>query len=231
MMSRFRNLLRGAFGEWIGRREQRHPAAVYQAAIDERLRQYSRLRSAAAGVLYMRGKLTSELDAKAKELAGVEAELMAAIEEADDELALLLISRRDALRTEKQRLEQEVGEVSADADAAKRNLITFQDEIVRLRDEKVRMVARWLNARARRRFSETLRGLSLDADIRALDEVRDHIQRSLSEVQLTGELGKSAVEERLLRRREAEALAAAKEELARLKRARHPVLLPVVLPT
>ena len=56
---------------------------------------------------------------------------------------------------------------------AKKNLITFQDDIARLQDEKVRILARLANAKARLRLQETLGGLSPEADIRALDSVRD----------------------------------------------------------
>jgi len=43
--------------------------------------------------------------------------------------------------------------------------VTFQTEIARLREEKVHMLARLSNAKARLRFQETLTGLAPDADI------------------------------------------------------------------
>ena len=59
--ARVRNLVRGVLGQWVGQRERRNPEAVYEAAIQERLEQYGKLRGAAAGVLYMRTKLAKEL--------------------------------------------------------------------------------------------------------------------------------------------------------------------------
>ena len=47
-LARAFNLFRGALVQWMGRRERRSPGAVYEAAIQERLDQYGRLRSAAA---------------------------------------------------------------------------------------------------------------------------------------------------------------------------------------
>ena len=48
-LARMQNLIRGLLGQWLGRREQRNPEAVYEAAIQERLEQYAKLRQAEAG--------------------------------------------------------------------------------------------------------------------------------------------------------------------------------------
>src|SRR5204863_390546 len=61
LVARVWNLLRGLAARWIGRREQRHPDAVYAAAIEERVAQYGKLREAAAGIIYLRSKLAKRL--------------------------------------------------------------------------------------------------------------------------------------------------------------------------
>src|SRR5437763_1957103 len=68
LVGRVRNLLRGLAARWIGRREQRHPDAVYAAAIEERVAQYGKLREAAAGIIYLRSKLAKELERESAEL-------------------------------------------------------------------------------------------------------------------------------------------------------------------
>src|SRR6185369_5124467 len=168
LFARIYNLVRGSLAHWISGRERRNPAAVYEAAIQERTTQYGELRSAAAGVLYLRSKLTSELEQTSKELAHVRAQLEIAVDRDEDGVALALIGRRDALSAETERLTAELAELTEEAEAAKKNLVTFQTEITRLRDEKVRMIARLRNAKARLRFQETLTKLAPDADIRAL---------------------------------------------------------------
>lgn len=228
-LSRVRNLVTGLLAQWLGRREHRNPGAVYEAAIQERLEQYGKLRQAAAGVLYMRSKLSKELAAKSKEQAAVKRQLDVAVDRDDDAVALALIARREALGTEVERLTAELTELTGEAEAAKKNLITFQDEILRLKDEKVRMLARMANAKARLRLQETLRGLSPDADIRALEEVRDNINRLVEETQVSREVGDAELEKRLGSIREAEANAAARAQLDELKRSRKRTLLPVVL--
>jgi phage shock protein A len=217
---RIRNLVRGLLAQWIGRHEHRNPGAVYEAAIQGRLEQYARLRAAAAGVLYMRTKLARQLEAASAELKRVQAQLDIALERDDDAVALVLIERRDGLNAELARVTAELADLDKEAEVAKKNLGTFHGEIARLRDEKTRMLARLANARARLRLHETLSGLSEEPDVRALDSVREHVNRLLAEVELAREGGDGDLERRLSSIREAEAAAAARAQLDELKRAR-----------
>jgi phage shock protein A len=231
ILSRFGNLLRGVAAQWLGRRERRNPAAVYEAAINERVAQYEALRAAAAGVIYLRGKLAGQLDTAARQLAGIDVRLEIAVDRDDDALAVTLITRRDSLRGDIERLSTELSELTREAEAAKRNLIAFHEDIARLRDEKVRMLARLANAKARVRLQQSLGGLATDADLRALEAVREHIERQVAEVQLSRDLGDSDLEQRLGVIRNAEAVAGAQAQLEELKRTRRRrLLLPVALP-
>jgi phage shock protein A len=76
---------------------------------------------------------------------------------------------------------------------------------------------------------ETLNGLSTEADIEALDAVRDHINRLVGEAQINRDLGDTDLEKRLAGIRDAEAATAARAQLDELKRTRGRNLLPVVL--
>jgi phage shock protein A len=225
------NLVRGLASRWLGRREHRHPDAVYEAAIHERLGRYVKLREATAGILYLRGKLAKELERQSDELVRVRRQLEIAVDRGDDQVALHLIGRRDALASEVNRLTAELTELTREADGAKENLVAFQREIAQLREERVRMLARLASAKARLRFQETLVGLSSDADIRALDEVRDHVNRLVAETQITRDVGDGELERRLGRIREAEAESSARAQLEELKRSRRgEQLLPIALP-
>jgi len=230
IIARVRNLLGGLMSQWVKRREQGHPEAVYESAIRQRVAHYGRLRQAAAGVLYMRGKLTGELEQRSADLTGLRRELNSAVERDDDAVALVLINRKAALEADIERLTQEVREVTAEAEIAKKNLITFRNDIAELRDEKIRMLAKFANAKARRRFQETLNGLmSTEVDISALAEVREHISRLVAEVQLSREFADAELEQRLSAIREAEAQSSARTQLREMKRTRKRELLPVVL--
>ena len=176
-VSRLYSLVRGGLSNWLGGRERKNPAAVYEAAINERLEQYVKLRQAAAGVLYMRSKLAREVEMKTAALKGLTRELEYAVDHDRDDVAMALIGRRDALSAEVARVTEELAELNREAEAAKKNLVAFQGEVVRLREEKVRMLAKLANAKARLRLQETIKGISPDADIRALEEVRSHVER------------------------------------------------------
>jgi phage shock protein A len=82
--SRLKNLLQGVFAQWVGYRERRNPAAVYEAAIQERAERYRSLREAAAGVLYVRGKLEKQLEAQSNQLARLGRQLEIAVDRDDD---------------------------------------------------------------------------------------------------------------------------------------------------
>jgi phage shock protein A len=88
-LARLGNLIRGAFARWVGEREQRRPEAVYEAAIQERVVQYAKLREAAAGILYMRQKFERELSQRSDALARVRRQLEIAVERDDDPAALV----------------------------------------------------------------------------------------------------------------------------------------------
>lgn len=215
---RVRNLVRGLLAGWVRRREHANPDAVYEAAIQGRLEQYTKLRRAAAGVVYMRTKLARELEARTTELARLKVQLDLAVAGNDDAVALALIERRRVLGEDVERLKVDCAELESEAETAKKNLGTFHGEIARLRDEKTRMLARLANAKARLRLHETLQGLSTDADVQALDAVRDHVHRLLAEVELARQTGDGDLDRRLAAIRDAEAQASARAELEELKR-------------
>jgi phage shock protein A len=230
-VSRFVNLVRGTFANWLGNRERRNPGAVYEAAIAARLQQYTQLREAAAGVIYMRSKLAKEVEAKTQELRLVARQLDIAVERDQDDAAIALLMRREALQADVDRVTKDLDELTAEAEAAKKNLIAFQQEVARLRDEKLRAMARLANAKARLRLQETLKGLSPEADIQALEDVRAYVDRLVAEVNVSREVGDVELAKKLDTIRDAEATAAARAQLEELKRARRDrALVPVRIP-
>jgi phage shock protein A len=178
----------------------------------------------------MRNKLERELKAKRAEMQEVTEEAGQAADMDEDQCALILLQRKAVLSADCERLSGELAELTREADDAKKNLVTFKGEIEKLKVEKVQMVARLKNARARVRIQQALEQLSSDDDVRALEEVRESIQRTLAEAGVNREVAESGLDEKLeeIRRRNAETKAQA--ELAELKRKRRQVLVPINLP-
>jgi phage shock protein A len=218
LLARAAGLVRGAFTSWLRAREEGNPRAVYENAIAERVAQYRELKEAVAGILYMRNKLEGEIAEGRAELARANEDVRRALARADDELALAVVTRRQTLAEDLAHAERELAGLREEAEEAKTNLVRFRDEIHALEREKGRALASLANARARRRIQETLSGLSVDADMRALDAVRAHVGRLGAEGVLDRELGATPADGRLRALREESRREAARHELAELKR-------------
>ncbi len=227
MLKRFFRLFGGKLSRWIKAREARDPEAVYESAISDRVQRYQQLKTAAAGVIYMRNKLERELREKLAEMKEVDEEAAQAADMNEDQCALILIQRKHVLEADCSRLREELGELTAEAEEAKKNLISFKGEIEKLKVEKVRMIARLKNAQARVRIQRALEEISYDEDVRALEDVRDSIQRTLAQAGVNREIAGSELDDKLevIRQRNSETKAQA--ELAELKRKRRPPLAPM----
>ena len=64
----------------------------------------------------------------------------------------------------------------------------MQTEIRKLKAERDTMLAKMQSAQARIRIQEQLDGLSVDAEVKALDNVREHIKNTIAEANLGSEL-------------------------------------------
>lgn len=226
-LSRLLNLIGGKLSRWLKLRETKDPEAVYEAAITDRIRRYHQLKNAAAGVIYMRNKLERELKLKQAELAEVDEEAGQAADMNEDQCALILLERKHVLEGDCTRLRDELADLTREAEDAKKNLVSFKSEIDALKVEKVKMLARLKNAQARVRIQEALENLSYDDDVRALEEVRESIARTLAQAGSNHEIGDSGLDSKLDEIRRKNAQAKAEAELAELKRTRRPPLAPM----
>lgn len=219
-VARLMNLIRGMFGSWIGRKEERNPEAVYESAIQERIEQYDRLKKAVAGIVYLRNKLANELEKKTSELGRIQDEIILAVDKGEDEVALHLIQRKDDLESELKRIRTEMEKTTEEAEDAKRSLIDFQSEIERLHREKDRAMAQLATLEARRTIQRQLDRLSPEADMRALESVRERIERLGAEIDASREMQDRTLSEKLGEIRREASLSSARVQLEELKKAR-----------
>lgn len=212
------NLWNGFWGRWLTTRETRNPEAVYEAAIDARIQKHRELKKAASGIVYLRNKLTGELEARERELVDVLAQLPVAVEASDDEVALVLLGRKNELERAVAQLKADLEQVSKQAEDSKAAMVTFQGEIEKLKRERDEMLARKATAEARIQIQETLDGLSTDADIKALDNVREHIHKLHAEADLGAEQKADTLDARLARVKERTQDASARAQLDEMKK-------------
>lgn len=229
IIKRMLSLMSGKIRRWIKVREAHDPEAVYEAAISQRVQRYQQLKSSAAAVIYMRNKLSGELSAKRATIEELSEQTAQAADINEDQCALIMIKRRHELEADCARMEEELAEVSREAEEAKSNLISSKDGIENLKVEKIKMLARLKNAQARIRMQSTLSSPSFEDELRALEETRDSIGQTLAQAGVNRELGNSELDAKLadIARRNTEAKAAA--ELEELKRRRRPPLVPMDL--
>jgi len=217
LFGRLRNLMKGMFSIWLRDTERQNPRAIYEQAINERMGQYRDLKEAVAGILYMRTKLEAEITERRVEIARLHDETRRAVRRGEDDISLTLIAHKQALMEDLDRAERELESVRSEAEEAKSNLVRFREEIRSLNHEKGRMLATLANAQARRRIQEALEGLSVDAEMKALEGVREHIARISTEGKLDRELGDDGMRTRLRAIRDEARNEGARRELESLK--------------
>lgn len=215
---RIANVWKGFLSLWVSDIENRNPEAVYESAIDERVRKHRDLKKAVSGIVYLRNKLSTELETKERELKEVMTQLPVAIEDGEDEVALVLIQKKDELTKDIEALSAELKKISDQAEDAKAGLLSFQAEIEKLKREKEQMLAKKANAEARIQIQETLDGLSTEADVKALDNVREHISKLQAEADIGSEIQGDSLDAKLAKIKEKAANSSARHQLAEMKR-------------
>ena len=218
MLSRFAALWNGFWSNLLGDVEKNNPELVYQNAINERVSQYQKLMKAVSGIVYLRNKLEKDLEVKSKEMADISAQIPVAVSTGEEQAALVLIERKNALTNELEYVKVELAKVSEQAEEAKAGLVTFQHEIEKLKAERDTMVAKREHAKARLKIQEQLSGLTTDADIKALDGVRESIHKLEAQADIAREVQGAGMEGKLKKIREATGSATARAELEEIKR-------------
>jgi phage shock protein A len=217
--ARLANVWRGFLSIWISDVEKAHPEIAYENAINSMVEKYSGLKKATAAIMRQREDIDGRFKAQKAELARVTQDLETAVTGGQDDLAVILIQKKNQLSTDVAELQGELQVAMKDAESAKASLVQVQAEIRKLKLEKDNMLAKMASAQARLRIQEQLDGLSVDAEVKALDNVRDHIKNVVAEANLGKELSESSLDERLTKLRQQSGEANARQELDRLKAA------------
>ena len=218
--ARVANLWKGFLSIFISDVEKRHPEIAYENAINSMIEKYTDLKKHTAAIIRRREELEQRFTEKTRELAQTDADLQTAIETDQQELGMVLIQKQKALAAEVADLKNDLTLAVKDADTAKASLTQVQAEIKKLKSEKDQMLAKMASAQARVRVQEQLEGLSLDAEVRALDGVREHIKNTIAQANLGSELKETDLDSRLSELRKQTGDVSSKSEWDRLKAAK-----------
>jgi len=216
---RLGNLWRGFVSLWISDVEKNHPEIAYENAINSMVEKYSKLKKATAAIIRRREDLESRLSVAQKELAQVEADLSTAVETNQQDLGIVLLQKQKALSAEVADLRAEAEAAVKDADSAKAALVQVQAEIKKLKAEKDSMLAKMQSAQVKVRIQEQLEGLSVDNEVKALENVREHIKTTVAQANLEKEIGESSLDSRLAALRAQSGDVTARQQLEQLKAA------------
>jgi phage shock protein A len=217
LISRLSNLWRGFLSLWISDIEKEHPEIAYENAINSMIEKYAKLKSATAAIIRRREELDERFKKATTELTQTEAELETAVETGQDDLAVVLIQKKNQLMADVAELKSDMESARSDADSAKGSLMSVQSEIRKLKAERDSMLAKMQSAQARLKVQEQLDGLSVDEEVKALDNVRTHIKNTIAEANLSKELSDSSLDARLASLRNQVGDVQAKQELAAMK--------------
>lgn len=215
--ARLGNLWRGFLSLWISDVEKQHPEIAYENAINSMIAKYTKLKTATAAIIRRREDIDQRNQKAKTELAEVEGQLAAALDTNQDDLAVVLLQKKNELEKELAELQGDLQLAQKDADSAKNSLLTVQSEIKKLKSERDSMLAKMHSAQARIKIQEQLDGLSVDAEVKALDNVREHIKTTIAEANLGRELSESSLDSRLDALRNQAGEVQAKAQLAELK--------------
>ena len=217
---RLGNLWSGFISLWLEDIEKKQPEIAYENAVQSMTDKYVKLKRATAAIIRRREEIEARLTDEQKELAHVSNDLNAAIDTGQDDLAVVLIQKKNAISSSSAELNENLAQAKGDADDAKASLMSVKAEIERLKGEKDRMLAKLESANARLKIQDQLEGLSVDADMKALEGVRTHIKNTVAEAKLGKELADNDLDTRLRALRQQASTTTARSELEALKAAR-----------
>ena len=220
IFARLSNLWTGFISLWVSDIEKEHPEIAYQNAIASMIQKYTQLKAATGAIIARRQEIASRLSTSERELAAVAADLEAALATNQDDLAVLLIQKKNALDAAITELRADAAQAIEDSDSAKDSLIQVKSEIDKLKAEKDRMLAQMHSAQARLKIQGQLDGLSVDAEVQALGAVREHIKSQVAQASLGAELQSSDLDTRLAKLRQSSGSVTAKAQLDAMKQAR-----------
>ena len=133
----------GLFHSILGNAEQNNPEIAYESAIQNMIKKQADLKKAVSSMLIMlRNKTEAELTEKREKLEEVDAMLETALDDGDDESAVILLEQKKLLEDSVGKLEADYANVETQAEESMDALNQYREEIKKLKKEKEEMIAR-----------------------------------------------------------------------------------------
>ena len=202
LLTRIANLFRGVLSLFVSDMEKANPQVVYENAINAMIKKFELARNAVASIIANRQVAEQRLKQAQTEKEQVDRDLEAAVNTGDEELGTMLIQKQEQLAGIIASASADLQRLSSQAEESKGMLTQFKGEIDRLKAERDEQLARQATAKAQIQIQDQLSGLSVDAEIRALDNVREGINQTVAKAELNSEMAGTDVDVRLKKLRE-----------------------------
>src|SRR5437773_4923440 len=119
VISRLSNLWKGFLSLWIADIEKDHPEIAYENAINSMIGKYAKLKSATAAIIRRREDLDERYKNATGDMTQTDAELNTAVDTNQDDLAVVLIQKKNQLAADISELKGDMETAHSDADSAK----------------------------------------------------------------------------------------------------------------
>ena len=173
VFDRLGNVIKGAVSARLSKLEKNNPEAVFAAAKEEGIERLKTLEKALADLVRRRDAARRAVEEKEQEST----RLAQALDPEREEEALQILTQRQALETQIAALKSDVELYESKLAEGRASHEAMKASIGALAKERDELLVRKANAEARIKAQETLSGLSEDADVRALANVREHIDQ------------------------------------------------------
>jgi len=187
-MGRFLNAIKGLFNKWVRGIETANPEIVFNQAIDGHYAKRDELIRATAPVLREAKRNTALLESKRVDLIELNATIDQALHEGEDDVAADLMKNQQVLEDQIVDLENSLEASGEQIMEMKKSIRAFEGEAERLKQRKVHAIAQLQNAAAQKRAIKAYEGLSMDTDLKALEELETKIGEQVAEVAMRKEL-------------------------------------------
>lgn len=215
--NRVYNLWKGFLSLFVGSIEEKHPEIAYENAINSMTEKYTKLKTAAAGLIKHRTQLEQRITKHENELEEIKLQVQVAVNGNDDESAMVLLEKQEELEKALTEDRRELEQAGKDAETAKESLRQVASEIDKLKRERDKVIAQIKDAEARKQIQEQLDGLSVDEEVKALQNVRDFADRIKAEVKVGDEIKEGSLDAKLAKIKSQTGNLKAQQRLAELK--------------
>jgi phage shock protein A len=164
------------------------PDIAHENAVNDLKKNYTELKELTASIAVRRDELKAQVEEVRAELAQLDNLLDQAVTGDQDNEALTLLGQKHTVEERLASLLAELEQARADTEQTKASLVEVKEGLERLKTERPLAVSRAASVS----IDEQLDDFTVDAELIALENAREHIQATIAMVDLNRELSGAA---------------------------------------